>query len=146
MKYGHCCLFALLLAFSAIYFLRLIWLALLPWHAACMPSLSLISTVVCFNDVAGWFKLEVFSRIWGFWGQDLFEQHANLLISLFASVGSRGWTRMDGCTMWITLRKGPPGTDLSLCLQGTRVIDSSFTLNAKIIHVVLFWKLHIIIF
>lgn len=36
--------------------------------------------------------------------------------------GSRGWTRMDGCTMLITLRKEQPGTDLSLCLQGTKTI------------------------
>lgn len=34
--------------------------------------------------------------------------------------GSKGWTRMGGCTMWITLRKGQPGTDLSLYLQGTK--------------------------
>lgn len=40
---------------------------------------------------------------------------------------------MDGCTMWITLRKGPPGIDLSLCLQGTRAIVSSFTLNVKLL-------------
>lgn len=41
--------------------------------------------------------------------------------------GSRGWTRTDGCTMLITLRKEQPGTDLSLCLQGTKTIASSVT-------------------
>lgn len=66
MKYGHCCLFALLLAFSAIYFLRLIWLALLPWHAACMPSLSLISTVISLMMWLVGLSLRYFQEFEGF--------------------------------------------------------------------------------
>lgn len=52
----------------------------------------------------------------------------NLLFFFFSFIcivtagGSKGWTRMDGSTMWITSRKEQPGTDLSLCLQGTKII------------------------
>jgi len=46
------------------------------------------------------------------------------LIHIVSTGGSKGGTRTDGCTMWITLRRGPPGKGPTLCHQGTNTLDA----------------------
>lgn len=47
----------------------------------------------------------------------------HLLSCIVSTGGSKEWTRMGVSIMWITLRKGQHGTDLSLFLQGTSIIQ-----------------------
>lgn len=42
-----------------------------------------------------------------------------LRLPLYDADGSRGWTRMEGCIMSITWRRGRRGNGLNLCPMGT---------------------------